>query len=521
MSSLGSPSAGRDERDGEDALHVEVSNLGGGTRLPWRPQRKHVRVAQAVSVVVVVAVLLGVLVLPHVAQSLQAQRTSISTSPAAGTPKPRTPISYTGQPLTCPFDAAWSPDGQTIAVLYYLACGSGTLPLPSGGAMAVYTDPARPPVAVLALDPFVVQHGLPAILRSDAREMSQLYLDYTSISWSPDGKTIAVTYVGTDVTVDPSGQGFGSHPDPQVGGLITVHPSNIIAPVRVINQLPASSAPSNIPLSNDPNQPLPATLLAWDLASGQPQLVNTSESLAYRWGPNDALIPTEALTPSGVVSSGSSNDTALGPVVQPDHSAFSLWQVAQVQVTPPPCAADGATPMLGGPYFVAVSLQVDTPVWSPDGKVFIPSTFGQTGLVDARVSDKMLASSGCVSQTGGPGPTGPKIPVRDAGLRAALGAATSQGALVYWRPDGQRLVMAQEISDNTAANSGTVLTVYDCASGKVITSVALPLVRSPFIYDGTIPLQPRLVWSPDGQRLLVLGTGKNGVTVLGVAQLGG
>lgn len=510
----------RPAEDSESTFHLERSSLDDGRPITRPPRRRWVRVAEGVGALVVLVGLLYAFALPHGAPP--------GAPPSAVVPQATklvvpTPISYKGQPLTCPDAATWSPDGAQVAILYYLDCGgfdsgdsSPGANISRGGALAIYADPTQAPTAVLALDPLVINHGLPASVRADKYEMSQLYLSYPSVSWSPDGTTLVVVYSGDDVQVDPNG--YGAHPDSQVGGIITMRAGDASASARVIN-VPRGASSEGTNFGGSAPVPL-TTVTIWNLTTDQAQEMTTPVSLAYQWGPGGTLTPTQTLSTTGTPP----QVTTPGPVGQSaGNGAFTLWQVAQVQINSPLCNVAG-TPIPGSAPVPSLVLEPSQPIWSPDGAQLITSGFDIWGWIKVSVPPGALANSGCSSGGvvgSGQVPNTPQLPIHDAGMHAALVAMASSQTVLYWSPDGERLVMEQLLGYNAGSTNTVLLTLYDCASGQVITGAKVPIEQQAFTIEGPRFSGPELIWSPDGQRLLVLGSGERGFTILDASQLGG
>jgi hypothetical protein len=71
-----------------------------------------------------------------------------------------------------------------------------------------------------------------------------------------------------------------------------------------------------------------------------------------------------------------------------------------------------------------------------------------------------------------------------------------------WSPDGKRLatlLAVEEVGTTGHAAVTTMVTVYDCASGKVLATLTPSAANGPDM-NGLVP--DTLMWSPDGSHLL-------------------
>ena len=114
-------------------------------------------------------------------------------------------------------------------------------------------------------------------------------------------------------------------------------------------------------------------------------------------------------------------------------------------------------------------------------------------------------------------------------MRAALAALdvaqlrsvnqnANQSIDVVWSPDGKRLATLLAVqNDNVAHGRPTVqttVTVYDCASGKVLGTFSPSAANNP-LNDGV----DALAWSPDGSHLLAYTAQLAQVTIWDVREL--
>lgn len=539
MSGLsGPPRDTQTERDGEqseqseeqseehepDTFALEVTSLDGGTTRPHTlksgPRRRWVRFAQAASVLAIVALLLVVLVLPHTTFSLSSTLSSFLPQPTA------TPLRYTGQPLACPGGATWSPDSQQIAVIHYLKCDRADPLDNTGGVLAIYDHPdwpGYPPASVIALDTLVARQGLPASVTHNTQEMRALRLAYTSIGWSPDGRTIALTYAGSYAPAARTPLPDVAS-DPRINGLLLLPVGSATGHVRVFNQ-PAPQP--TYPLS--PSAPYP--VVAWNLLSGQQVVYTIPRSLAYRWNADDTLAATAPLS----TTPGNVPTTAPGPVGDPVGGAsFTLWQVGYISASNAACvpgpsstqpaSTDSSKPTSGNASAIAsngngsyISLGLSTggPVWSPDGVIFIPQGLYSGGRADVPFPASARDTTHGCSWLGAATDL-PLVPIHDTALRTVLNKLTAASSVtLLWRPDGQRVVFQESpVTIQQSTGAQYTITVYDCATGLSLATPNTPGSLESIFGD------PSMQWSPNGQRLLLVGYGEAPVTVLDAMVLG-
>lgn len=484
-----------DAPDAPDTFHLEVSALAPGRARITVARRPWLRAAQAASVVIIVFGVLYALVLPH---------PTFSFLPAPPLPIP-TLFRYAGQALTCPTAAAWSPDSEQFAVVDYVACDR-EYPFTSSEAVLAFYDIVRGanslvPHGVMVLDSLVIQRGLPASVRADAQEMRSLRLTYTSLGWSPDGKTLAITFAGGSITAGAHGQPPALQGDPRINGLIVVSLTGTRT-VRVYDQ-PVAQESTGERAGN------PYPLVAWNTTTGQQEVLSVWESLAYRWTADDRLVASMPLLPPPTPPPAAS----LGRVGNPDGGAsFTLWQVGYLHVGNPSCSSATGADL----SYIDLGLETNGPIWSPDGAIYIPQGIYSGGRADAPTPGGARGPASECVLTGTLAEL-PLLPVRDAALRAVVARLTARSNVtLFWRPDGQRVLLTEvPVTIQQGSGAEYTATVYDCATGQVLATPNTP--GSPVGLFGA----PTVEWSPDGQRVLLLGYGDAPLTVLDATVLGG
>lgn len=510
---------GRTEHpDGEpDAFQLEITPLTPGQSVRPHPQARPrwVRPARAASVVLVVALLLGaVVVLPRLsspggpATSTVAQTSISQVTVSSGgdvqvtSDGGKTTYTFGGLPFICPAAVAWSPNSKEFALLGYGSCdtrNTNTLADDQFGEVAVYDAASNSgsPLQRYDLQSVLEQQALPASITANPQDVCCTF-DYGALSWTPDGKSVAVDFDGA---ASPSDTSAG--PATRFAGLLLLPASAQGGEVRaLLSLLPPLTTPPPPQPTRDPAAPYPARY--WSVSTGQLVPQTIQPSLAYRWT-GDTLTAPAPLADAPAVSP----DAAPGASGNPDGGAsFTLWQVGTLEVSD---CRDAAGHDSG-----CISLYLKTPgsVWSPDGTVEAGQLFAYGALAmpfPPRLDDPNIGGpSGFLSSPY------PLLPVPDAGLRAVVASLAYPDALVAWTPNGKHLASLSYSSvghgNDPYANA---LTVYDCASGKRVASFVTPTVMS---FDAGAW---SMAWSPDSQRLVVLNHDDHTATLYDASALGG
>ena len=416
--------------------------------------------------------------------------------------------------LDCPHDLSWSPDGKRVAVLGY----QGDCPYllspkahnASGGIahvaglVKIYDAHSGAPLTTLHPDDLIVPAiTLPPVVAAYAKTQlaqSGLVIDffdinYTHALWSPpDGQRLALTFTVRVPTGLPVASGAEEPvwPETTFNGLLLLSADG--SGSRVLLSAPHAGDVSYTEwdLSAGAVVPAPASMTA--LAPSTPGFFTTVPvASAFRWGADGRLGPVGLLSATAAPS--------LASVGNPDgDTVFTVWQpgIATVQ------SDESAHTLLRS----AFTLTTDIAAWSPDGR-YLASGIAFAGLLSSPQSQDIE----------------PRLPVRDAALRQAsvvakqhaFPALVSQrsvpagsGVLVAWSPDGQTLAMAADTSDHG-------VTLYDCASGRQVSTLAPPGatgsttgVRTASREQGEASL---LRWSPDGSRLSLLDAASGALTI--------
>ena len=347
--------------------------------------------------------------------------------------------------ITCPVDAAWSPDSRVIAVLgYQSACYQAD----ATGVLNLYDTHARQLVARLHPDAAIMQ----ALDRSGSlppkpalsMHADPIPITYVHVLWSPDGKLLACTF-NTIATQPPD------------NGVVLMNRDGGHA--QVLLQQQSATAPFYAEWDFVRSRPVPFTPPPSAFS-----LMPLSPALAYRWGTNGTLVPQTLLTPTGVPAA-----PPPGPVGNPDGDlSFTLWQPGSVHST---AMADSSRLSTWSTVLAA---------WSPNGRYLVDgiTLFGLLKPPGQHFPSAATLILTRMNQV-------PLLPLRDRALLKAVDTAT----VVAWSPKGRVLA---------AYHPGTRVHLYDCRTGDELASLVLHERGAAL---ATTPILLR--WSPDGSRLLV------------------
>ncbi|HEX6123711.1 MAG TPA: hypothetical protein VFY89_11150 [Ktedonobacterales bacterium] len=446
------------------ALGQQAAPPPGGRIASLPATRKRRRVLlNALAVVALVAVLAGVGTVSGLAPWARRATTQ--------SPKPLT-IRLALNHVLCPSQVAWSPDGTRIAVLAQTgAAGCNNQVAPNTRNVVALFGLDGQLIRLLDVDVLILGKSLPTVptvsptAGPTGTPVEDITLRFFTLSWSPDGREIAVEYALQRPELPPGASGYFE----QGVALLKSDGSS----GRLLRP--------------------PATGFAdvWNTQTGQGTQQNTSnppQALAFAWTADGQLVPQAAPDAS-----------KLGPVGNPiGGQSFSAWQPGSI--------AEGTK--TGELDFSAL-----TAVWSPDGRLLAP----YFAIV------YFLSESGPSLQ---PNPQGiATVTYRDAAMRAAVVSLKAARDLTVpvlplaWRPDGQRL--AALVPDQTliearehgiAPNIAEHVAIYDCASGRQLGTLSTAkLVTEPVAIDYTRSIR----WSPDGRHVLLLDTAYSVLTVWG------
>ena len=366
--------------------------------------------------------------------------------------------------LACLVDAAWSPNGNFIAILGYTQSCPQRDFVPA--QVNIYDAHTSKLIAHWAPDYPVgrMLYGtafFPARLRAitDRKPLpgtnggfvsvSPIY--YSHILWSPDGQQLALTFTASTRLYN-------------FGGVLLIGSNGKQAQVFMQRQ--------------DGTNPLYGE---WNLGPGVPvRSPPAPAALVYQWGPGGSLIPETVLKDHTVAVA-----PPPGPVGNPDGgNSFTIWQ-------------PGLAIILSQAHSPSVYIwKTSVTAWSPDGNYLINGLVLKVIMEPSShpFPDPLILAELHLNGT-------PLIPVHD----TALLRATSGSLAIAWRPDGRILA--------TTNFTGPV-DLYDCATDHKLSTLQVPANRTPI--SGSPAL---LRWSPDGTHVLLSSAQWGIVNVWGPGQL--
>jgi WD40 repeat protein len=440
-----------------DDARNSISSWTAYTLLDWQRSprrwhyRRHWRLASA----------LGILLLLATLFSLSTGRFSlvVHSFNTALFPPSRLPSLAASLPqedgIACLADAAWSPDGNSIAVLGYQDCPKDDY-VP--GLVNLYNARSKHLISQLKPDDAILR-AINSSLSPSMRQAVEKILadgpvggglpviDYEHVTWSPDGQRLAFTF------------GIAAQ-QPSVHGVVLMDKDG--GSVQVLLQ----QQPSSGPLYTE-----------WDLSRALFVAVSTPASafplkplpsaLAYHWSTHGTLVPETLLSTLSLPATPTP-----GPVGNPDgNTSFTIWQPGSAHLI---SLADTSR------VSTMHTWSTDFTVWSPDGRYLIDG-IGLTGLLQPPgqlfPSHKALVVSG-LDQA-------PLLPVHDPALLTVVDRATA----IAWSPNGRILA---------AYTAGNIINLYNCVNGHKLASL---LVHTKYPAPTAHAVVMR--WSPDGSHLLL------------------
>ncbi len=436
--------------------------------------------------------------------------------------------------VSCPKDASWSPDGKTVALLGYQRACPNDYPGSYAyhpGIIVLYDQATGKVTNTIEPDPLIttaLHLKPPKIATPDPyagvgnRDTSQQVVDYVHLLWSPDGKRLAAPFSVLLTTKD-----LGSDFDVQfLGGVLLVSPSGVVE--RVLSHTIARgesysglwnlATGAYIPTTTAPRPLNPANSMWYSMPPfSQP-------ALGYQWDSNGRLQPVTPLNGTSA-SAGQSKI----PVGQPDGGEiFSIWQPGYVRLT---TRWVGVEPennlhMLNTPVETWTTSLAS---WSADGAYLFAGDQGR------EIRNWRIALDGQPA----PDPTdlsriglagAPVLPVRDAGMAAILRRyhdtsidpnAWQTQINLAWSPDGKQVAVEAPIvrPDGSERVSDFAISIYDCASGKLLKTLTPQLRLANITTGGGYGPTAFLRWSPDGSQLLLYYPLLDGAQIWGTQDL--
>ncbi len=366
--------------------------------------------------------------------------------------------------LACLVDAAWSPDGDYIAVLGYTQkCPQGNFVPARVNIYDVHTDKLvshwTPDYAIARA--LYGTANFPARLRAITTRkplpgtsggfISIAPIYYSHILWSPDGQNLALTF-----TASTRLNSYG-------GVLLIANGGN---PAKVF-----------LHRQNSTN----SLYTMWNISSGQPiKSTLVPAAIVYQWGSDGSLQAQNVLKEQSIVAA-----PPLGSVGNADGgNFFTIWQ-------------PGLAIIVSQAHSPTVYIwKTDVTAWSPDSKYLVEgiNLKAVMELPDHPFPNPSLLAELNLQHA-------PLLPVHDTALlQAAFGSLA-----IAWRLDGQVLA---------ATNFTGSVDLFDCTTGHKLGTLLTPMHHTPI--SGSTAL---LRWSPDGSHLLLSSAQWGILNVWSTAQL--
>jgi WD40 repeat protein len=366
--------------------------------------------------------------------------------------------------LACLVDAAWSPDGNSIAVLGYTQkCPQGNFVTARVNIYDVHTGKLAlhwtPDYAIARTLSEI--SNVPARLRAIAARkplpgsnggfvsLSPIY--YSRILWSPDGQNLALIFTASTR--------LGSF-----GGVLLI--ASVGNPAKVFLQ------------HQDNINPVYTT---WNTSSGQPiKSAPAPAAIFYRWGSDGSLQAQRVLKTHSVAAA-----PPLAPIGNTGGgNFFTIWQPGQAITL-----SQAHSPAV---YIWKTSITA----WSPGGKYLVANMNLKALLEssDLPFPDPSFLAALNLQHT-------PLLPAHDTALLRAIAGSLA----LAWRPDGQVLA---------AANFTGSVDFFDCATGQKLGTLFTPMNHTPISGSATI-----LRWAPDSTHLLLSSAQWGILNVWNTAQL--
>lgn len=467
---------GLDDEIGDDDLIIsslEPEEDAPRQRIPLaslRPLRRVWRASGVVALVALLAMVFGA-VAPHLPR----------LTPARTIPQ-YIQLGVSSDLARCLIGASWSRNGQQIAAVRSNACSAPYLdrgvPAPN---LLIFDASTGRQVAGFNLDDSVTA----ALAQVGLQQTADLYsINYFGADWSPDNHRLVTQFGVYGDNVAEIGAAVVTLAGPMRGhiSVMVVDPnSDVSAPTNGFDLTPVDR---------------------WDVVSGAHTVIFLPPALAYRWLPSDVLVADQPL-PTNANAPAPAESATPPASATPDASVFTVWRNGDLSlVNATACGGAGGVEPLSAPYSY---LRLDTPTWSPDGRYLLDVA------IQARLPN-LTAHPATKTATSGTGVTFlnpcnsglapdqlPNAPLRDNGLRSALGLLDPQGnndLSLAWSPDRTRLAVATM----TFSQRFGAVVVYDCASGSVVQRFTGDQFEA---IPSAADVAQSPIWSPDSAHLLL------------------
>ncbi len=383
-------------------------------------------------------------------------------------------ISLAANNLFCPSYAAWSPNGQQVAVLAQVGkCDNPYAGIITHNAVAIFDTHGQ---LVRQLNPDLslsdsityTDEAQATATATGIPQTIQVYPAYLGLLWSSDGKHLALPFY----------MNYGEN-----GESSSLEYGVTLLPLDGSSQTSFSYSPF---YGHD----------YFDLQAKRPIQHNSSDwriALGYQWNDDGKLVATPVPSASAPIGNPSGGQ------------AFTAWQPGTVSLDR---------------KMTALSFDAVVTAWSPNGRYLMPLV-GFGGELDVNAISYTQGSDGEFH-----------LAPRDKGLMAAAvrlkNPADPYAAQmsVAWRADG-KLIAATDpnlLIDQVVANGNTMdipdasrsISIFDCATGtRLLTLKSSPLVNHQSYYAGLVP-QPALGWNTAGNKLFFLDTTFDALTIWSV-----
>ena len=385
-----------------------------------------------------------------------------------------TSINLAANNLVCPSYAAWSPNGQQLAVLAQVGkCDNSYAGIIAHHAVAIFDTHGQ---LVRQLDPDLNFSG--SITYTDGAEATatttgipqtiQVYPAYLGLAWSKDSKHLALPFhMNYEENGESSSLEYG-------------------VTLLLVDGSSQTSFRYSPFYGND----------YFDLQAKRSIHLNSSDwqiALGYQWSDDGKLVATPVPSASAPIGNPSGGQ------------AFTAWQPGTVSL-------DRQTSALN---FGAV-----VTAWSPDGRYLMPLV-GFGGELDLNAIGYTQGSDGAFHLA----PRDKGLMVASARLKDPADPYATQLS-VAWRADGKRIAATDPnpLIDQVVANLGSdipdasrSISIFDSAAGtKLLTLKTHPLANRLQIFGGLTP-QPTLAWNAKGTSLFFLDTNFDMLTVWNVS----